>query len=311
MECSESCCRNWTSAHVAYFSAFACARWIVKANNNTAATTKGERVKGWRRNCSKGPGRIFVYLLHILGFTATTTSSRFCGRYLLCLPSLPQQWHSREPQQHNSGNNKGHSYFGASAPGSAPFWFYAAYLLIAWKLARVPLSLPLSMSLSLSLSVPVLPPAFIRLSVRVPARVRTVWLVLFLLPDFNWLPLWQFIDSFSLCVTFEMLLQCLIWMQRQIIESFLVCEYAYYSFILHSCPTTWRGICYSKTYTTIVQQLDKSEIKSPQSAQFCCSLISGDNVQLQTRCGVNCSYKFGVSVWESWGNKFIRGTLAN
>lgn len=80
-----------------------------------------QRVKGWRRNCSKGPGRIFVYLLHILGFTATTTSSRFCGRYLLCLPSLPQQWHSREPQQHNSGNNNGHSYFGASAPTSAPF----------------------------------------------------------------------------------------------------------------------------------------------------------------------------------------------
>lgn len=153
MECSESCCRNWTSAHVAYFSAFACARWIVKANNNssTTATTKGERVKGWRRNCSKGPGRIFVYLLHILGFTATTTSSRFCGRYLLCLPSLPQQWHSREPQQHNSGNNKGHSYFGASAPTSAPFWFYAAYLLIAWKLARVPPSLSVRLSLYQSL----------------------------------------------------------------------------------------------------------------------------------------------------------------
>lgn len=154
MECSESCCRNWTSAHVAYFSAFACARWIVKANNNTATTTKGERVKGWRRNCSKGPGRIFVYLLHILGFTATTTSSRFCGRYLLCLPSLPQQWHSREPQQHNSGNNKGHSYHtsGHQLLQVRPFDFTQLIYLLPENLQES-LSLSLSLCPSLSLSI--------------------------------------------------------------------------------------------------------------------------------------------------------------
>lgn len=239
MECLESCCRNWTSAHVAYFSASACVRWIVKANNNS---NNDKRENSRRRNCSKGPGRIFVYLLHILGFYGNDDIEQVLWQVF----ALPQQWHSREPQQqqHNTTlttTKKGYSYSRASAPTSAPFWFYAAYLLIAWKLARELLS-P-SPSLSVPLSVPVHPPASIRVSVRVPARVRTVWLVLFLLPGFSWLPLWQFIDSFSLCVTFEMLLQCLIWMQRQIIESFSMClsTYSTHSFSIHAQPHTHLG----------------------------------------------------------------------
>lgn len=121
----------------------------------TTTQPQRQRVKGWRRNCSKGPGRIFVYLLHILGFTATTTSSRFCGRYLLCLPSLPQQWHSREPQQHNSGNNKGHSYHtsGHQLLQVRPFDFTQLIYLLPENLQES-LSLPLSLSIPLCFHLP-------------------------------------------------------------------------------------------------------------------------------------------------------------
>lgn len=205
------CCRsNWTSAHVAYFSAFACAHWIVPAKNDE---------DGRERKCTKGPARIFVYLLHILGFYGNDDIEQVLWQvFALPVLSCPAttQWHSQEPQQQQLLQ-------GISSYKCALLILRSLFTYCLKTCKRLALLSPLlslfllgflpdsGMTLVLFLATPsclLFPPGFPWL--RLASFVAIYWLV------------------FPLCVTFEMLLQCLIWMQRQIIESFSECVlYAY------------------------------------------------------------------------------------